>query len=395
MILSHDKLVEKLAELLGREEEWVAAELYKMIEEIKEATANGAEYKIEKFGTFCVRDEKLVFTADDTFALEINYKYAGMLPVAADSSNEKVDHDVSHNEIDSESPSDEESEKKDDGSTKEKVLPFQNDSPLDKLLRKPVKSDPESEGKIDVSKGPHQTKEAVQKSKSSGIQKETVRKKGLKKKKISANKKAPGKKKVMNGTIISVGIIVMICLFAAGVATLIETNAPIFEKAYRKEHAMPPNPTSPGGTSHINAGQNTPAKQNQKQTSPQSVSQSNNSNLTNNTRKNSDVKQTKKILSELSASNLYGLKGKIKPTVHNFFTIVVYSLINQDQADSQRSKLDKRGFRTVVTKADVNGTIVWRVGLGQFPSVNDAENAAGKLPAPFNTKHFIKRIQIQ
>jgi len=92
-------------------------------------------------------------------------------------------------------------------------------------------------------------------------------------------------------------------------------------------------------------------------------------------------------------SEPYGLEGDIVDSANDGFTIVLHSMRNEQAARSAADQLSNAGYRSMVTERDVDGSTVYRVGVGQFPSIPDAQEAAKELPSPFNTENFIQRIR--
>jgi cell division septation protein DedD len=91
---------------------------------------------------------------------------------------------------------------------------------------------------------------------------------------------------------------------------------------------------------------------------------------------------------------VYGLMGDIMPEANDGFSIVLHSLRNEEAARAQAADLSSDGYRVLVGPRTVQGETVWRVSVGQFPTIPEAQEAAQQLPSPFNTNNFIQRIQI-
>lgn len=91
----------------------------------------------------------------------------------------------------------------------------------------------------------------------------------------------------------------------------------------------------------------------------------------------------------------FGLTGKINDNISSGYTIVVHSLRNLDEAESRKENLQEAGYRALISKANVQGTTYFRVGIGQFETVEDAQQAVSDIPESFQKDqgHFIKRIQ--
>lgn len=92
---------------------------------------------------------------------------------------------------------------------------------------------------------------------------------------------------------------------------------------------------------------------------------------------------------------MYGLTGELVEEANSGFSIVIHSFYNELRADEVADNFRADGYRVHVTSRVVDGLNVWRVSLGQFESIPDAQEAAETLPEPFNENNFIQRIQQQ
>jgi cytoskeletal protein RodZ len=90
----------------------------------------------------------------------------------------------------------------------------------------------------------------------------------------------------------------------------------------------------------------------------------------------------------------YGLRGSVNEAANDGYTIVVYSLTNEENARSKVSELSDQGYRVIL--ADIPhqqyGTL-WRVSMGQFETMRDAALAAQDLGDPFTDNYFVTQIQ--
>lgn len=90
MHIDHQKLVELLTETSGIEKEKVESQLEELVEEIKEAIAEGDAYEVSGLGVFSGIGNNILFIPSDDFATEINYKYVGMEPIEMDDAAPKT-----------------------------------------------------------------------------------------------------------------------------------------------------------------------------------------------------------------------------------------------------------------------------------------------------------------
>lgn len=109
----------------------------------------------------------------------------------------------------------------------------------------------------------------------------------------------------------------------------------------------------------------------------------------------SQVSETQGELEQPSAGAAsYGLRGSVNEAANDGYTIVVYSLTNEENARSKVSELSDQGYRVIL--ADIPhqqyGTL-WRVSMGQFETMRDAALAAQDLGDPFTDNYFVTQIQ--
>ncbi|MEX0608765.1 MAG: SPOR domain-containing protein [Balneolaceae bacterium] len=91
---------------------------------------------------------------------------------------------------------------------------------------------------------------------------------------------------------------------------------------------------------------------------------------------------------------LYGLNGVPLSEANNGYTIVVYSLSKESNANNQKRILSNAGFRVLVTsQSSSQYGRLWRVSLGQFESLREAALAAETLKKPHSENYFITKIQ--
>ncbi|MCC5913295.1 MAG: SPOR domain-containing protein [Balneolaceae bacterium] len=111
-----------------------------------------------------------------------------------------------------------------------------------------------------------------------------------------------------------------------------------------------------------------------------------------------DAEVTEEMADEIEAAEdsdqpIYGLTGEIVDQANDGFSIVLFSLRQEERARDQAANLSEDGYRVIVNSRTVDGETVWRVSVGQFESIADAQTGATDLPSPYNTNNFIQRIQ--
>ena len=90
---------------------------------------------------------------------------------------------------------------------------------------------------------------------------------------------------------------------------------------------------------------------------------------------------------------VYGLMGDLVDEANDGYSVVLHSMQSEVRARSEAADLASEGYRVLVSPRLVQGSTVWRVSVGQFPTISDAQQAAAELPNPYSTNNFIRRIQ--
>jgi nucleoid DNA-binding protein/cell division septation protein DedD len=96
---------------------------------------------------------------------------------------------------------------------------------------------------------------------------------------------------------------------------------------------------------------------------------------------------------EVTTTDPYGLYGELAETDGDIFTIVVHSFRSRNVAERTAQELREREFRVSVSERTVDGENYFRVGIGQFPTIREAQQEASTLPDPYNSQNFIQRLQ--
>lgn len=89
----------------------------------------------------------------------------------------------------------------------------------------------------------------------------------------------------------------------------------------------------------------------------------------------------------------FGLMGRAVAEANTGFTIVLYTLTNQDNAEREYQRLSSIGFRTLMQQRQNSsyGT-VYRLSIGQFSTLTDAAIAAEDLGDGIPDNYIISRI---
>lgn len=90
----------------------------------------------------------------------------------------------------------------------------------------------------------------------------------------------------------------------------------------------------------------------------------------------------------------YGLMGEMQRVRGESFGLVVHSLKSRDRAIEQDASLYLQGYRTITYPVETSdGRQSWRVSVGQFETVEDAQAAASQLPEPYRSNYFISKFR--
>jgi hypothetical protein len=102
------------------------------------------------------------------------------------------------------------------------------------------------------------------------------------------------------------------------------------------------------------------------------------------------------VLLELTRQHrggLFGLQGEYNPNIAPFYGIVIYSSPLRSEADDLAERLSNRDWRTnVIAHQRSDGSRVWRVMIGQFSTVTDANMEARLLPSDLRREFVVQRV---
>ncbi len=94
------------------------------------------------------------------------------------------------------------------------------------------------------------------------------------------------------------------------------------------------------------------------------------------------------------SEQFYGLWEPENEIRYGTYTIVLHSIPDRERALLEKNVLESENYKATLWEANVGGgRINWRIGVGQFESVNDALSAIPELPEPYRDDHFIIKIK--
>lgn len=87
--------------------------------------------------------------------------------------------------------------------------------------------------------------------------------------------------------------------------------------------------------------------------------------------------------------------GKTKPSPNLFYTLQVASLRDAAKAEGLRAVWEKKGYEVFIVKGEIPRAGVWyRVQIGRFSTVSDANSAADRIAEKEHTRLFITTVSI-
>ncbi|WP_234567413.1 SPOR domain-containing protein [Rhodohalobacter sp. 614A] len=387
MKIDKNKLIDLLVEKtdMGRDE--IKDQLDQLIERILGAAKRGKALEIKEFGLFYFDEEgELSFDPAEELSTEISFKYAGMKPVEL-----KPERDTSiykPEEFSEEPEAGEQEEQEEDdpfGSwldeedeTEEAISATseedESEDPIDDSIYDPFASEAEESLEEPVEEEPKTKIEDI--------------------KPLAA--RHPVKKRRDNtGIFILLGIILAAVLIGAYFYYAAPQTQELDEQAesttqmdsgMEQSESVQDDPL-PQETGDENGEDATPDQQvvgeNEdaaEQTGSDQVSEE-------------EITTEPEVAVAETNQSLYGLTGSVVEEANNGYSIVLHSFTTEDRAMTAADMLREDGYRVIVSSRTVYENTVWRVSVGQFETLENAQQATTRLPSPYNTQNFIQRIR--
>lgn len=412
MTIDKEQLIELLVEKTSMSEEEIETQLDQLIERILDAAKRGKALEIKEFGVFYFDEEgKLRFDPADELSTEISFKYAGMKPVEL-----KPERDTSISD-------DEDVDIKEKAEAEEDIDEAENEDdedPFATSFEDPVFDEPEEfeEGpeKVEESKEDDAPPFDFDDEKDSGgeetdedfitdpFSSETLEpleepaeeeEKRTKIEDIKPASREPVKRKDNTGVFILIAIVVLAVLIG-GYFYYIGTQS------------QSPAETTQSSTTEMESGANgNEDTEAMDSTEPQTGGRETGSNQDMAAGSQGSAEQEgsnqgtdNELLSGAGDSAtetdqpIYGLDGTVIEEANDGYSIVVHSFRNENNAQETAEQLRADGYRVMISSRTVYENQVWRVSVGQFETLGNAQQATTELPAPYNTQNFIQRIRI-
>ncbi len=345
-MIDEKRLANLVSDKSGMSREQVEEQLNKLAKNVQKASETGETFKIQGFGTFKKEKETTLFEPDEILQTEVNQKYAGMKPIELMGSFKETGTGIPA-EVAAVS-----------GALEHQTLP---DLTPEEPVEPPVEAnDTETEIKAKV----ENAEEVEERQAVPSRQKEEGK----------ADETTADDETGLAGIIIVAAAIIIAILLAGWLFYTLGV--------FGKDKAVSDSPVAtsalPDNITHINGQQNRALNP----TSPGLAKVSILANEANKSNSNfNDINESVSI---------YGLKGTINPEATDGYTIIVHSLRRKEHAFETLASLKEQGYRSLMLQSNVSGVAQWRLGIGQFKTIADAQKTAKTLPEPFRSNHFIK-----
>lgn len=403
MTIDKDKLVDLLVDKTSMNREEVKTQLDQLIERILDAAKRGKALEIKEFGVFYFDEQgELRFDPSDELSTEISFKYAGMKPVELKPERDtSIPEDIDEIEDDAEEAGVEEvgdeemfpdpfgeadtdegeeskpvfgAESEETEDEEESPFDFDDEETDDDLI-----SDPFSDESLEQEEEP----QAVDQKEESATKIADI--------KPTASRR-PVKRRDNTGIFILIAIVIIAVLIGAY----------FYYVSLQSQSSVDPMESSPTQMEYgVNENGNTGSNQTDLTTSQaanQETAQNQEASSTEQADANQGTEQGNVPNNAVPVSqtdqDLFGLMGSVVEEANDGYSIVVHSFRNEENAQEAANQLrTDGGYRVIVNSRTVYENQVWRVSVGQFETLSDAQQATTRLPNPYNTQNFIQRIR--
>ena len=349
---------------------------------------------------------------DPSFAIEINYKYAGMQPIIVsddfnvgieeeEESEVEVDPDPEEEpEVDVEREPEKESEPEEE---RESVIDKEPDSEQEPEAvdntEVEVDSEPEEESEGDVEREPEEEQESepdLDDEAKARIAKRT------------ASLRSPKKTKKSNLTPIYIGIgVVFIAAMIAGWQFYLK---PILDEPAMlvgDSSTEPSNVTEAIDSDSISEEQQPSAALDNEKNGLEgeasgTMGMNEESSIISPENSASRINTDSVVSAPIMAKNVaeipadqprYGLVGEVDTRANDGYTLVLFSLSNRQSAMEKYELYRSAGYRSLLSPVNSSRFgLMWRVSIGQFSTVEQALEVAKELPKEIIEDYFITKI---
>ena len=345
-----------------------------------------ASVQLNGLGTLKKDISGISLDLDPSFAIEINYKYAGMQPiVVSDDFNVGIEENEEP-EVDVERELEEE---------QESVV--ENESEVD--------NEPEEEPEVDVEPEPEEEQESVVENEPEPDLDEEAKARIAKR---TASLRSPKTAKKSNSTPFYIGIgVVFIAAVIAGwqfyLKPILDEPAMLVGDSGAEQsnvtEAMDSNSISEdqqpsAALDHEKNGLEGEALDTMVMNEESSIISPENSTSRINTDSVVSAPIMAKNVAEIPVDQpRYGLMGEVDTRANDGYTLVLFSLSNRQSAMEKYELYRSAGYRSLLSPVNSSRFgLMWRVSIGQFTTVEQALEVAKELPKDIIEDYFITKI---
>lgn len=367
MIIDKDQLTELLCDKTGLDRERVESQLSELIKRINKAAEEGKSFEIEGFGTFSKKEGVLQFTPVEMLETEINNKYAGMKPIELIGAfKQSEEEDIPEMAGDSAKREEKVWAFDEDAVEKEGEEP-ESEEGLEEEVAEPVHTNEKAQEEFEtLISGDQETEELTDEKLAPAAAEE---------------KPEPQSEREEEADPLGKVLVTVVILLVLGVGGFF-----VYDTGLLTDNRE--------GSSSVTTNQ--PVEQSRVASGSENVAGSAKTKDDSEPARSEGVAKKEEestAASKEKQQSPYGLKGEVNDAVTNGYTIVVHSLRNKEQAEINQQALEEQGYRAIISQANVQGTTYYRVGIGQFETIQAAQKAIDRIPEQFKSNNFIKRIQ--
>lgn len=332
-----------LVEKTGKQEEGVRQQLQELKQKIEKAVEAENSFTIDGFGTFSGENGSLHFEPSDRLENEINQKYAGMQPIELVEAFKETGAGEPIEPVQQEASKEQEEPLSE--SAAETVEEETRDAPQEEKEEPPSPAESDQGDRDEEPVAPD----------------------------IGKKQPLPNRRKNGKGAWIAAAAVLIVVILVVGWLFFSHRIFPGRESS---------NITASQPTDSVNVA-GFPVNQGDDSTETQHLQSP-----------ATDKDSAQKAGLTDSSIPIYGLHGKINQQLKNAYTIVIHSFHQKSTVQGIAKELQKKGYRAVIFSGKSGSEVHWRVGLGQFKTIEAAQKAVKKLPERYQKEkaHYIHRI---
>lgn len=345
MKLTHDDLIQLLSDALEVEKAQAEKELSEWVETVKGEVSEKGKYHVPGLGVFSRKEGELVFSPEEALAVEVNHKYAGMSPIEIQPASVHKKKALSEEleDVEVTSPTGRAGGWKESEPTESEGAEVQSAGAKPEDTSGTEKA---VEGK--QSAEPGEKPEAYSSDSKAGTTKTAAKKK---KRGVSAKRTKSG-----NG----LWLLPIAAALVLSILLYFYFESQQLDRRYNSDRSATEEPATVPEEQEV--GEEPPEHEIQPAGEEEPLP--------------------------------FGLMEPEEEVLYGAYTIVLHSIASENRARIEKENLEEEGYKATFWQTRLpNGNTTWRVGVGQFETVSNAERAVSELPEPYRRNNFIVRIR--